>query len=172
MTKDTGPRWRIVTTISKYHGRRPEEIGAGAEADETVVVEGNMGLADGITAVLSILTGGGVYPAFSNANARIKVGDGNAPEAADQTDLQGAQTAEAAMEAGFPVVAGETITFKAVFGPGAANFPWREYGVKNGPGAISSTVKLLNRKVGDWGTKDGGTWGVTVNYSPFQTEES
>lgn len=164
--------WRIVATIHKYHGRSPAEIVAGIEADETLVVEGNMRLNDGITALLSLITGGGSYPALNNANARIKVGDGNAPAAAEQTDLQGAQTAEAAMEAGFPSIVGDTIIFKASFGPAVANFPWREYGIKNGPGAISSTVKLINRKVDETiGTKSAGaTWQITVEYSPFQIE--
>jgi hypothetical protein len=159
---DRAKNWRVRTRVEKYFGKDANQI-AGCEPDEVVEGEGNLLLNDGITALLTLLIGGATYPAFSNANARLKVGNGTVAAAAAQTDLQGTSTAEAPMDMTYPSIVGQMVTFQATFGSSAANFAWEEWGIKNGAGAISATVKLLNRKVAASGTKDAGsTWTFQV----------
>lgn len=124
------------------------------------VVERNLLLNTGIAEVLNLISGNGTPTAFDNANARIGVGDSTAAAAATDTGLQAAtNTAFAGMEAGYPQVSGQTITFRAVFGTAAANFDWQEFTVDNGAAAGVS----LNRRVSSQGTKASGqTWTVDV----------
>ncbi len=96
---------------------------------------------------------------FTNANARIGVGDNNATFAVGQTDLQAATNKfRKAMEATFPTRTDNALNFKSSYGTSEANFQWREWAVFN---AASGGV-MLNRKVEDLGTKINGTWVLTV----------
>jgi len=96
---------------------------------------------------------------FTNANARIGVGDNNTAFAVGQTDLVAATNKfRKAMEATFPTRTDNALNFKSSFGTAEANFQWREWAVFN---AGSSGV-MLNRKVEDLGTKINGTWVLTV----------
>lgn len=164
----SGKNWKAKWTLEKRWGDwTDEDILSGRAPDpyETVVIDGNGLLNDGINFLLNRLIGGadGTYPAWNNANAHIKVGNGTAAFAATQTDLQGGSTAEKPMDATYPQVSAQTATWRSTFGSSDANFTWEEVGVKNGSGAISSTVKLLNRKVQSFGTKvSGATWTMTL----------
>jgi hypothetical protein len=160
---DTQKTWRVDWRIEKYHGREADEI-AGVEPDEIVLIEDNGLLNNGITALLDLLIGGGNYPAFNNANSYLGVGDSTTAFSAAHTDLQAASNKLfKAMDATYPSVAAQTVSWRATFGTTEANFAWEEIGVKNGSGAISATVKLLNRRVATAGTKAAGsTWTLTL----------
>lgn len=96
---------------------------------------------------------------FNNANARIAVGNGNDAFDAADTDLQGGSKARAGMESTYPQRTTNTITFQALFGTGAANFAWEEWGVAN----AGSDGTMLNRKVETLGTKaNTQSWLMTV----------
>lgn len=142
------PRWRI----EKYHGDvKPENLYAIEEFD------GNLLLNSGINALLNLLIGSGT--AFNNTNARIGVGDSSTAASASQTDLQASTNkAYAAMDATYPQVSGQTVTFRATFGSGVAAFAWNEFVIKN-----NATGVCLNRKVEAHGSKaSADTWVVQV----------
>jgi hypothetical protein len=155
--------WNVGWRVEKYLDREANEI-EGLKPDETVIIEDNGLLNNGITALLDLLAGGGTYPAFNNANTNLGVGDSTTAFSAAHTDLQAAvNKLFKAMDATYPQVAAQTITFRATFGSAEANFAWEEMGVKNGAGAVSGTVKLLNRRVATAGTKAAGsTWTLTL----------
>ncbi len=120
------------------------------------VFGGNVLLNEGITALLNLLTGA-AETAFSNANAMLGVGDSNTAEAAAQTGLQAATNKlYKAMEATYPQISGQTVTFRGVFGSADANWDWNEFSVSND---TDDTGDNLNRKVSAQGTKASGqTW--------------
>lgn len=107
--------------------------------------------------------GGNASPVlFSNANARVCVGNSNTAFAGGQTDMQGASNARRPMDSGFPdYTQGANITrFRATFGTGDANFAWEEWGIAN----AGSGGTLLNRKVESLGTKTSAqTWELTLD---------
>lgn len=126
---------------------------------ETDIREGNILLTVGITELLNLLAGSGGTP-FSAQNAHIAVGDNsNTAANASQTDLQGGNKARRPMEAQYPQIAGNQITWRAKFPTTDANFAWNEYGVANS--AIGGV--LLNRKVESLGTKTSADeWTLTI----------
>lgn len=145
------PHWKI----EKYLNDEDKKNNRPYEVDE---FDGNLLLSEGLTELLTLLTGGG-GTAFNNANAQIGVGNSSASTATSQTDLQGGSTAWADMEATYPTVSGRTVTFKSSFGSAEANFAWEEFSVRNG----ASADKNLNRRVTGKGTKSSGeTWDVTL----------
>ena len=97
---------------------------------------------------------------FSNANSYIGVGDSTTAYAAGQTDLQASTNKlRKAMDATYPQLSTNVITFRSTFGTSDANFAWQEWGVFNG----SSGGTMLNRKVESLGTKTSAqTWQFTV----------
>ena len=97
---------------------------------------------------------------FTNANARIGVGDSTTAFSADHTDLQAATNkVRVAMESTYPQITNNALTFRSEFGTAVGNFAWQEWGVFN---AASEGV-MLNRKVEALGTKaSGSTWVLTV----------
>lgn len=98
---------------------------------------------------------------FTNANARLCVGDSTTAYAAAQTDLQAVTNKlRKAMEATYPTRASNVLTFRSLFGTSEANFAWEEWGVAN----ASSSGVLLNRKVETLGTKTSAqSWQLTVD---------
>lgn len=103
---------------------------------------------------------GGAITSFNNANARIGVGDSSTAFAAAQTDLQaGANKFRRVMEATYPTIAGNVLTFRSLFGTAEANFAWNEWGVFN----AASAGAMLNRKVESLGTKTSAqSWQLTA----------
>jgi hypothetical protein len=155
LTMSDKGRWKPEWTIHKYHGEaRPENLFA-VEA-----VAGNLLLNEGITELLNLLVGAGGTTAFNNANARLGVGDSTAVAVATQTDLQAAvNKTYLVMDATYPQVSGQTVTFKATAGPAVGNHGWKEFVADNGAAA----GKTLNRKVEDHGAKaSGDTWVLTM----------
>lgn len=106
---------------------------------------------------------------FNNAQARIAVGDSATAFAASQTWLQAATNKFAqVMDATFPSVSAQTISFRITVAGGNANFSWQEFVVDNGGGSNSTSTTLsggaaINRAVSNQGTKTAGqTWVPTV----------
>jgi hypothetical protein len=168
-------RWRVKTTLEKYAADvnayvarlgRVEGERRFAEENrpfEVLVREGNLLTQTGINLIWTLLSGG-AGTAYSNANARIGVGNSTQAAADTNTDLVGASVAWKGMETSYPVVSAlgdKKITFRAQFGSAEANFAWEEWGLDNG----ATAHKLLNRKVESLGTKSSGTWQLTVEIS-------
>lgn len=108
--------------------------------------------------IAGAIIGNGTF--FTNANAHIGVGNGKTAFYATQTDLQGDSKVRKGMDAGYPTISGNTITFKSTFGSSDANFAWQEWGVFN----AASGGAMLNRLVEYNGTKvSGQTWVFEVD---------
>ena len=99
---------------------------------------------------------------FNNTNARLGVGDSATAFAVGQTDLQAASNKlRKAMEATYPQISSNVITFRSLFGTGDANFTWAEWGVFNA-GPTGGT--MLSRKVEALGTKTSAqSWQLTAD---------
>lgn len=99
---------------------------------------------------------------FNNANSSIGVGDSTTAFAATQTDLQAATNKlRKAMDATYPQVAANVLTFRSTFATSDANFAWQEWAVFNTTSASGGT--MLNRKVESLGTKTSAqSWQLTV----------
>lgn len=98
---------------------------------------------------------------FDNTNAYIGVGDSVTAFDAAQTDLQaGANKLRKGMEATYPDIATNVLTFRSLFGTSEANFAWNEWAVFNAAAAGT----MLNRKVESLGTKTSAqSWQITVD---------
>lgn len=145
--------YKTVWTIRRYADDAAFAVG---QAYSESLVEGNLLLNEGITALLNLLTGG-AETAFSNANSHLGVGDSNTAAAAGQTGLQASTNKlYKAVEATYPQIASQTVTWRAIFGSTDANFAWEEFTVASGN---SDAADNLNRKVSAQGTKTAGqTW--------------
>ena len=140
----------------------------------------NGALNAGINAVWTILIGNasaantGASPAtvdavYNNAQARIGVGDSATAFAATQTDLQAATNKfYQVMDASFPSVAAQTVSYRITVAGTNANYAWNEFVVDNCGGSNSTSTTrsggtTLNRAVSAQGTKTSGqTWVPTV----------
>lgn len=154
-------RWTIRRYLSHADflgGRLPAEIvdANGVTQKGLSIIEGNLLLNEGIGELWDLAIAAGTPSAFSNANARLGVGDSATAAAATQTDLQAVTNkAYKAMEATYPSRTNQTVTWRSVFGSTDANYAWEEFVVDNG--AVAG--KTLNRKVSAQGTKASGqTW--------------
>jgi len=143
-------QWKPVWIVTKFADDSAFDKG---EHFERNIVEGNLALNEGITRALNLLIGGG-GTAFNNANSYLGVGDSATAASASQTGLQAATNKlYKAMEATYPSIASQTVTFRSVFGSSEANFAWEEFTVANGN---SDASENLNRKVSSQGTKASG----------------
>jgi hypothetical protein len=221
-------RWQVTRYADEAAfaaGKASAVVGGdGKQLPAVSVVEGNLLLQEGITRLLNLLIGGG-GTVYSNANARIGVGDG-APSAlagtlgftngsanvtgtgtsfttalavgdhlvgpdgqiytvqtitnntalvltttyaggtqsgvtvnkitraiATQTDLLASTNKlYKAMDATYPLISAQTVTFQAQFTGAEANYAWNEVTVDNGSGAAEN----FNRKVAYNGVKASG----------------
>jgi len=118
--------------------------------------EGNLLVTEGLTLLTTLITGGS-GTAWTNAAARLGVGDSTTAAAVGQTALQASSNKTfKAQEATFPTTAAGVITWKSSFGSSDANFAWNEFCVVN---AATDSGTLLNRLVSAQGTKvTGQTW--------------
>lgn len=155
--------WGVMAICEKFE---TEAFERGGKPYEVLERPGNLLLNAGITRLLSLLIGGGGQAYDTTPHARIGVGDSTTAAVATQTDLQASSNKYyMTMDNSFPSVSGQSVTFKATFGSGVANFPWQEWGVDNGTVANTGpgVAPMLNRKVESLGTKtSGGTWILTV----------
>ena len=139
---------------------KDEEARLRDEPYEVCEDEGNIGLNTGIAELWDLACGLGTPVKFDATNAKLGVSDSTAAEAAAQTDLQGATTAHASMDAAYPSRSAQTVSWRSTFGSAVANFPWNEFVVENATGAAGE--KLI-RKVSLQGTKiSGQTWELTL----------
>lgn len=156
---------KVAWKVDKYEGDwTPEQIAAGlVKPFETIEGEGNMLVNNGAQLLEDALIGTAIT-AFSNANARIGVGDSSTAASASQTDLQASTNKlRKAMDATFPSRSAQTLTFKSTFATGDANFAWNEWAIFN---AASGATSMLNRKVESMGTKSSGqTWVHTATFT-------
>ena len=150
-------KYKTEWTIKRFSS---DEAFAAGLAYDISLVKGNLLLNEGIGELFDLACGLGSPTAFSNANARIGVGDSSTAEAATQTDLQAATNKTyKAMSASYPARAAQTVTWRAVFGSADANYAWQEMCIDNG----GTALKTLNRKVSSQGTKASGqTWTIDV----------
>ncbi|HXS93171.1 MAG TPA: phage tail protein [Candidatus Limnocylindrales bacterium] len=94
---------------------------------------------------------------LATQGAFIGVGDGTAAFSNTQTDLQGTNKYRQAVDAGFPQVSGNTVTYQATFPASVANYAWNEWGVFTAGGT------MISRKVETVGTKPNNqSWQFTV----------
>lgn len=102
---------------------------------------------------------------FTNANAYIGAGDSSTAFAAGQTDLQAASNKlRKAMDATFPTIATNVITFRSTFATTDANYAWQEWAIFNAAAAGT----MLSRKAESLGTKTSAqSWqiscAITIN---------
>ena len=141
-------KWKPKWKIEKYNSKG--ELYAVEEFD------GNLLLFDGISEFMKAACSVG-GTAFSEANARIGVGDGTTEAKANQKGLQGTNKAYATMDAGYPKVQGNTMTFRATFGSGQAAFAWQEFVIDNGTIALNRKVEYHGVKVSQ------DTWAISCS---------
>lgn len=144
-------RWKIEKFLNDedHRNNRPYEV---------VEFDGNVLLNEGITAIWTLVIGG-AETSYANANAQLGVGNSSTAAASTQTDLQGGSTEWKAMDATYPQVSGQIVTFKSTFASAEGNFAWEEFSARNG----ISANKNLNRKVESKGTKASGeTWVLSL----------
>lgn len=100
----------------------------------------------------------GSFTSYNNANAYIGVGDSSTAFAVGQTDLQAATNKlRKAMQATYPQVSTNVITWRSSFASADANYAWNEMAVFN----ASSGGNMLCRVVSSQGTKASGqTWQI------------
>jgi hypothetical protein len=148
-------RWAVQWQVEKRRSDDPSET-----PFEVIEGEGNLLVDGGAQRLLDLLIGAGGNP-FSSANARLGVGDSAQAASATQTDLQGASKTRKAMEAGYPIRSGQSVTFRSVFTSAEANYAWHEWGIFDAAAAGT----MLNRKATELGTKVGGSWSLQVTIS-------
>lgn len=97
---------------------------------------------------------------FDNTNSYLGVGDSTTAFSASQTDLQAATNKlRKAMDATYPTLATNVLTFKSTFATTDANFAWQEWGIFN----ASTAGTMASRKVESLGTKtSAATWVLTA----------
>ena len=129
--------WDVMATVEKWH--KAADRKAGLPPDEVVERKDNLLLNDGIEALLQLLTATG-GTAFSSGNAYIGVGDSTTAATASQTGLQASSNKDyQGMESGYPLVTGQTVTFRSIWASAEGNFDWNEWTVANGPATRQRT---------------------------------
>ena len=99
---------------------------------EVIVGDYNAMVDNGIDLALLLLVGGG-GTAYSNANARLGVGDSATAWATTQADLVAATNKlRKGMNATYPVTGVKKQTFRSDFLTGEANWVWNEWGIFTG----------------------------------------
>lgn len=142
--------------VTKFRDQAALLAGAPYEVGEpfhNILV--NVGLAE----IWNLVTAQG-GTAFSNANARLGVGDSSAAVAVGQTDLQAASNKfRKAMDVTYPItpVNGAEV-WRSTFASGEANYAWNEFAVFN----AGSGGAMMNRSLSTQGAKAAGqSWQFT-----------
>lgn len=105
----------------------------------------------GITKMWNLIIGA-EEAEYDNATSQIGIGDSSTAADATQTGLQAAvNVLWKAMEATYPQVSNQKVTFQSEFGSAEANFAWQECGVRQ-----TGANVLMNRIVTSKGTKTSG----------------
>lgn len=164
--------WQMKARLFKYKEDITPFAALGLEAlfhklftpYETIEQEGNCLLNTGINEMWDLVTGAESQTnrEFSEANAKIGVGDSATAADPTQTDLLAdPNKCYKAMETGFPTSTTQKATFKSSFGAADANYAWNEWVIKSTSG--TPTNICLNRKIESLGTKTTGTWTLEVD---------
>lgn len=105
----------------------------------------------GCSAIAVYITGNvAAINTFNSTNAYLGVGSASTAFAASQTDLQEATNKNRnAMQAGYPTVSNQSMTFRSLWSASSANFRWNEIGVFNN----STGGTMLCRDVQELGLK-------------------
>lgn len=144
--------------MDKLHGDSKVKITKiGQNGTETVEVEGNTFLDEGIKHIWTLVCGG-ITSSLTATNTYVGVGDGSVPAVSTQLSLQGASTAFNPISDEYPIYGDAThVTVRAQFGHDEATFDWNEM-------VVETDGVNINRLVKDMGTKpDDETWVVDVN---------
>jgi hypothetical protein len=166
--------WGVETIVEKYDGDyTAEEIQRlGIKPVEVVRSTGNLLMNAGAQRLIDQLIGATTLP-FDNTHARLGVGNSSTAAVATHTDLQAAAGAGnrqfKMVDATFPSRASQTVTFKATFAAGEAQFAWLEWCIDRGTAdGTTVTAPMFNRKVpvGGLGTKGAVSWALTVTITP------
>jgi len=148
----------IQWTVEKFIAKDSNEIEEkGIKPYEVVKGEPhNCLLHEGISTFLGLLCGIGSEVIYSNANARIGVGNDATAPVDTQAGLLGASQLYKAMNTGYPAKSGDhDIQFQGDFVDGEAEFAWNEESIDNG----ATPNKNLCRQNTALGTKPAGqTW--------------
>lgn len=162
-------KWRLEKREGDWTG---EDIDAGLapEPYEVIEEEGNLLTYGGVSIMWQGLIGGSIT-AFSNANARLGVGDGGGsvptPVGTNQDLVATTNKVRVAMDSTYPQhtdgtasTSNATITFRSTFAAGTATWAWREWGTFN----AAAAGRMLNHRGVDMGTKGAGvSWTLTVS---------
>lgn len=152
--------WKTHWTLEKF---LDDAAFLANTPDETIEMDGNVGLNEGIAEALDLMCGLGSPTAFNAANAYLGVGSDATAASASQTALLAATEKKyIGMEGGYPSRSNQSVSWRSVFASGDANFAWNEFTVCN---AASGGGKNLNRYVpaSSPGTKGvGSTWTLTL----------
>ena len=111
----------------------------------------------GINIIAQMIINSGTPTLYTNANAYIGVGDSSTNTTPlTYTDLQASTNKlRKAMDATYPQIATNVLTFQSTFASSDANFAWAEWAIFN----AGSSGTMLSRKVESNGTKSSGqTW--------------
>lgn len=147
-------RFKEIWIVLKYKNDKDYREGKSYQVLIEVFKSGvNCMLNAGIAELWNLVIGGSALH-LDNTNAQIGVGSDATAAVATQTDLQDAGAEWATMEATYPSISNQKVTFAGSFGDGEAEFHWQECAVRYG---AAGTV--FNRVVADKGTKAAGeTW--------------
>jgi hypothetical protein len=141
-----------VWTIEVFRARKDGQIDRRRKPIQRFVQE-NLLINVGIQAMQDKLIGAGAAVVFDNTHAFIGAGDSTTAAAATQTDLQAATNKfYQGMDATFPSRSAQTVTWRATFASGSANYHWQEVGLFNGNNP--PTALMFSRIVNDYGTKN------------------
>ena len=156
--------WGVVATVDKWHNAADRAL--GLPPDDSVSVEDNLLLNGGIADLLNQLCGLG-SPAVYGTASYIGVGTSTTAASASHTGLQAGTSARSykAMDGSHPILSGQTMTWKSVWGSGDGNFAWEEWSIRSATSGVGGedTGTALNRKVASLGTKASGSeWTLTV----------
>ena len=134
-----------------------EQIDQGLAGAPVEVHEGdNLLVNTGIALMLNLLIGAG-GTTYANANAYLGIGDSSTAAAASQTDLQASTNrVKKVMDATYPSLSGQTMTWRCTYSTSEGNFAINEAGLFNG-GPAFATGTMMNRIVSSLGTKTSAT---------------
>ena len=124
----------------------------------------NSMLNEGSEEIIELLTEINATDYYTNALARMGVGNGVAAVVATQTALQGGSTSFVAMETTFPSRTNQRVDFKGSYADGVAEFAWEEFSVDNGVTPNANLQRLLASK-GTKGTGEVWTAEVQITFS-------
>lgn len=151
----------IQWTVEKFKAKDSKEIVEKDIKPYEVVKAAphNCLLHEGIATFLGLLCAIGAETAYSNAAARIGVGNDATPPADIQTGLLGASSLYKAMNVTYPQKSGDhNILFQSDFIDTEAEWAWLEESIDNGV----APNKNLCRQNTDLGVKPAGqTWRIT-----------